>query len=161
MGMELYLNTDFAIIKSVPLGTVHQEVSIMTAQNEYIPTELGNIKIADEVVAIISGLAATEVEGVAGMSGGIAGGIADMLGKRNLSKGVKVEVGEKQAAIDVFIVVKFGARIPDVAWRIQENVKKAIESMTGLEAIKINVHVQGVSFQTGKAEEEEEEPRLK
>ena len=103
----------------------------MTVKDEYIPTELGNIRIADEVVSIIAGLAATEVEGVAGMSGGIAGGIADMLGKRNLSKGVKVEVGERQASIDVYIVVKFGARIPDVAWNIQESVKKAIESMTG------------------------------
>lgn len=133
----------------------------MTVQDEYIPTELGNIKIADEVVSIIAGLAATEVEGVAGMSGGIAGGIADMLGKRNLSKGVKVEVGDKQAVVDLYIIVKFGVRIPDVAWKIQENVKKAIESMTGLEAARINVHVQGVSFQTGKAEEEEEDGRVK
>lgn len=133
----------------------------MTVQEEYIPTELGTIKIADDVVAIISGLAATEVEGVAGMSGGIAGGIADMLGKRNLSKGVKVEVGDRQAAIDLYIIVKFGARIPDVAWSIQENVKKAVESMTGLEAVKVNVHVQGVSFDTGKGETEEEDARVR
>lgn len=73
----------------------------MTVQEEFIPTELGNIKIADDVVAIIAGLAATEVEGVVGMSGGIAGGIADILGKRNLSKGVKVEVGDQQASIDL------------------------------------------------------------
>ncbi|MDW7651454.1 MAG: Asp23/Gls24 family envelope stress response protein [Bacillota bacterium] len=134
----------------------------MTVQEEYIPTELGNIKIADDVVAIIAGLAATEVEGVAGMTGGIVGGIADMLGKRNLSKGVKVEVGDRQAAIDLFIIVKFGARIPDVAWKIQENVKTAIESMTGLEAATVNVHVQGVSFGLSKEDEEqEEEPRVK
>jgi uncharacterized alkaline shock family protein YloU len=132
------------------------EVSLLTKQEEYIPTELGILKIADDVVAIIAGLAATDVEGVAGMSGGLAGGIADMLGKKNLAKGVKVEVGDKQAKIDVFIVVKFGARIPDVAWSIQENVKKAIESMTGLEASEVNVHVQGVSFDTGKVDEEEE-----
>jgi len=131
----------------------------LAVQDEYIPTELGNIKIADEVVSIIAGLAATEVEGVAGMSGGVVGGIADMLGKRNLSKGVKVEVGDKQAAVDLYIVVKFGVRIPDVAWTIQENVKKAIESMTGLETVKINVHVQGVSFH-GKMEDDEED-RLK
>ncbi|MCR3922169.1 MAG: Asp23/Gls24 family envelope stress response protein [Firmicutes bacterium] len=129
----------------------------MSVQEEVIPTELGNIKIADDVVAIIAGLAATEVEGVAGMSGGLAGGIADILGKRNLAKGVKVEVGERQAAIDVFIIVKFGARIPDVAWKIQESVKKAIESMTGLEANKVNVHVQGVSFEASKGEEDEVE----
>lgn len=133
----------------------------MTVQEEVIPTELGNIKIADDVVAIIAGLAATEVDGVAGMSGGIAGGIADMLGKRNLSKGVKVEVGERQASIDLFIVVKFGARIPDVAWSIQENVKKAVESMTGLDTIKVNVHVQGVNFGTEKIEDEEEDLRVR
>jgi uncharacterized alkaline shock family protein YloU len=136
---------------------VLQEVSVLTAKDEYMPTELGNIKIADEVVSIIAGLAATEVDGVAGMSGGVVGGIADMLGKRNLSKGVKVEVGDKQAAIDLYIVVKFGVRIPDVAWTIQENVKKAVESMTGLETLKINVHVQGVSFPSGKLDDEEEE----
>lgn len=133
----------------------------MTVQEEYMPTELGSIKIADEVVAIIAGLAATEVEGVAGMSGGIAGGLADMLGKRNFSKGVKVEVGDKQAAIDLYIVVKFGVRIPDVAWSIQENVKKAIESMTGLETTFINVHVQGVSFDPVKVEEDEDDPRVR
>ena len=133
----------------------------LTVQEEYMPTELGSIKIADEVVAIIAGLAATEVEGVAGMSGGIAGGLADMLGKRNFSKGVKVEVGDKQAAIDLYIVVKFGVRIPDVAWSIQENVKKAIESMTGLETTFINVHVQGVSFDPVKVEEDEDDPRVR
>ncbi len=133
----------------------------MTVEDEYMPTELGNIKIADEVVSIIAGLAATEIEGVAGMSGGIVGGIAEMLGKRNLSKGVKVEVGDRQAAVDLYIVVKFGVRIPDVAWKIQENVKKAIESMTGLEAVKINVHVQGVNFHTGKVEDEDDEQRVR
>jgi uncharacterized alkaline shock family protein YloU len=140
---------------------VLQEVSVLGAKDEYIPTELGNIKIADEVVSIIAGLAATEVEGVAGMSGGIVGGIADMLGKRNLSKGVKVEVGDKQAAVDLYIVVKFGVRIPDVAWTIQENVKKAVESMTGLETLKINVHVQGVSFPSGKLDDDDEEHRVR
>ncbi len=134
----------------------------MLAEHEaYATTEFGNIKIADDVVAIIAGLAASEVEGVAGMSGGIAGGLADMLGKRNLAKGVKVEVGDKQAAIDLYIVVRFGARIPDVAWNIQENVKKAVESMTGLEAVKVNVHVQGVNFGTAKEHEEETDERIR
>ena len=128
----------------------------MSVQEEYLPTELGAVKIADEVVAIIAGLAATEIEGVAGMSGGLAGGIAGMLGKRNLSKGVKVEVSGKKATIDLHIIVMFGARIPDVAWNIQESVKKAIESMTGLEVAKVNVHVQGVNFNASKGEDEEE-----
>ncbi|MGI9861197.1 Asp23/Gls24 family envelope stress response protein [Moorella naiadis] len=117
-------------------------------------TDLGTIKIANEVVAIIAGLAATEIEGVAGMSGGIAGGITELLGRKNLAKGVKVEVGEKEAAVDLFIVVNFGVRIPDVAIKIQENVKKAIESMTGLQVVEVNVHVQGVVFPQETREEE-------
>ncbi|NLA58515.1 MAG: Asp23/Gls24 family envelope stress response protein [Firmicutes bacterium] len=123
-------------------------------------TELGELRIANEVVGVIAGLAATEVEGVAGMSGGLAGGIAEMLGRRNLSKGVKVEVGEEQAAIDLFVVVEYGVRIPDVAWKIQENVKRAIEGMTGLEVVEVNVHVQGVNFPQAE-ERVEEQPRVR
>ncbi|WP_278849275.1 Asp23/Gls24 family envelope stress response protein [Megamonas funiformis] len=111
-----------------------------------INNALGTIRIADEVVSIIAGLAATEVEGVAGMSGGIAGGIAEILGRKNFSKGVKVEVGEKEAAIDLYIIVKYGVRIPDIALNVQEAVKTAIENMTGLSTVEVNVHVQGVGF---------------
>ncbi|MCT4621557.1 MAG: Asp23/Gls24 family envelope stress response protein [Marinisporobacter sp.] len=121
--------------------------------------EHGQIKIADEVVGVIAGLAATEVPGVAGMSGGIAGGIAEMLGRKNLSKGVKVEVGEKEAAIDLYIIVEYGAKIPDVAWQIQESVKKAIETMTGLNVVEVNIHVQGVNME--KDEKEESPLRVK
>lgn len=117
--------------------------------------DLGTIKIANEVVAIIAGLAATEVEGVAGMSGGIAGGIADMLGRKNLSKGVKVEVGENETAVDLFVIVEYGSSIPEVAWEIQEGTREAIEGMTGLDAVEINVHVQGVHF--GEEEDELEQ----
>ena len=116
---------------------------------------LGTIRVADEVVSIIAGLATTEVEGIAGMSGGIAGGIAEILGRKNFSKGVKVEVGEKEAAVDLYIIVKYGIRIPEVALAAQENVKRAIETMTGLSVIEVNVHVQGVGFpeEEPKAEE--------
>ena len=115
-------------------------------------TGLGTIRVADEVVSIIAGLATTEVEG---MSGGIAGGIAEILGRKNFSKGVKVEVGEKEAAVDLYIIVKYGIRIPEVALAAQENVKRAIETMTGLSVIEVNVHVQGVGFpeEEPKAEE--------
>ena len=82
-------------------------------------TNLGSIRIADEVVSIIAGLAATEVEGIAGMSGGIVSGVTEMLGRKNFTKGVKVEVGEKEAAVDLYIVVKYGVRIPDVALAAQ------------------------------------------
>lgn len=109
--------------------------------------DIGSVKISDEVVAIIAGIAAVEVPGVAGMSGGIAGGIAEMLGRKNLSKGVKVEVGEKEAAIDLYLIVEYGARIPDVAWEIQEKVKKSVETMTGLNVIEVNIHVQGVNIE--------------
>src|SRR5690606_20431320 len=102
-------------------------------------TELGELRIANEVVAIIAGLAATEVQGVAGMSGGIAGGIAEMLGRKNLSKGVKVEVGEEQAAVDLFVVDDYGVHIPTVWWNIQGNVKRATGSMTGLQVVVVNV----------------------
>ena len=116
--------------------------------------EVGMIRIADEVVGIIAGMAATEVPGVAGMSAGLLGGIAEMLGKKNLSKGVKVEVGEREAAVDLYIIVEYGVRIPDVALRVQENVKRAIETMTGLNVVEVNIHVQGVGFSQQDQEED-------
>ena len=118
-------------------------------------SSLGAIRIADEVVSIIAGLAATEVDGIAGMSGGIAGGIAEMLGRKNFAKGVKVEVGEKEAAVDLYIIVKYGVRIPDIALAVQENVKQAIEAMTGLSVVEVNVHVQGVGFPEENAKADE------
>ncbi|KEO82544.1 hypothetical protein EL26_15025 [Tumebacillus flagellatus] len=135
----------------------------MTMNTEFNSTDMGNIRIANEVIEIIAGLAATEVVGVAGMSGGVAGGIAELLGRKNLSKGVKVEVGQKQCAVDVSIVAEYGVRIPEVAGEIQDNVKRAIESMTGLEVVEVNVHVLGVVFSKPAAEEpakEEEKPQL-
>ena len=116
---------------------------------------LGAIRIADEVVSIIAGLAATEIDGIAGMSGGLIGGIAEMLGKKNFAKGVKVEVGEKEAAVDLYIIVKYGVRIPDIALAVQENVKQAIETMTGLSVVEVNIHVQGVGFPDEEGKEEE------
>lgn len=122
-----------------------------------LPSDLGVVKIADEVVSIIAGLAATEIEGVSSMSGGIGGGIAEVLGRRNLSKGVKVEVGTEEAKIDIFILVEYGVRIPDVAWSIQESVKKAVENMTGLMVAHVNVHVQGIHFPQKEKPEEQGE----
>lgn len=107
----------------------------------------GAIRIANEVVAIIAGLAATEVPGVAGMSGGLAGDIVEILRGKNLSKGVKVEVGEKETAIDLFIIVEYGVRIPDISWEIQNRVKKAVETMTGLNVVEVNINVQAVNIE--------------
>ena len=119
---------------------------------------LGSIKISEEVVKIIAGLATTEIKGVAGMSGGLAGGIAEMLGRKNLSKGVKAEVGEKETAIDISVIVEYGSNIQEVAIQIQNNVKNAVESMTGLKVKEVNVNIQGVSF---GQEAKEEEGRIK
>ena len=116
---------------------------------------LGSIHISDDVVGIIAGLAATEVEGIAGMSGGIVSGVTEMLGRKNFAKGVKVEVGEKEAAVDLYIIVKYGVRIPDIALAVQENVKQAIETMTGLSVVEVNVHVQGVGFPSEEPKAEE------
>lgn len=121
---------------------------------------IGAVRIANEVVGIIAGLAATEIDGVAGMSGGIVGGIAEVLGRKNFSKGVKVEVGEKQAAIDLFVIMEYGVKIPEVAWEIQNKVKNGIENMTGLEVVEVNVHVQGVNIKS-EVETEEEPLRVR
>ncbi|HEX2954308.1 MAG TPA: Asp23/Gls24 family envelope stress response protein [Bacillota bacterium] len=121
-------------------------------------SDTGSIRIANEVVGIIAGIAASEIKGVAGMSGGVVDGIAELLKKKNMSKGVKVEVGEKEAAVDLYVIIEYGTKVPDVAYAIQENVKKAIESMTGLRVVEVNVHIQGVDF---KPEEPEEQPRVK
>lgn len=100
------------------------------------------IKISDDVVATIAGIAASEVKGVANMSGGLVSGISEMLGKK--TKGVKVQVGEKETTIDISLSVEYGARIPDVAWEVQNKVKTQVESMTGLKVVSVNVIVQGI-----------------
>ena len=111
-----------------------------------VADDTGAVRIADEVVSVIAGMAASEVEGIAGMSGGIASGLTERLGIKHLQRGVKVEVGEKEAAIDLYVMVDYGARIPEVAQRVQERVKTAVESMTGLKVVEVNVHIQGVAF---------------
>ena len=107
--------------------------------------ETSSIQIADDVVSVIAGKAVAEAPGVYAMAGGFAGGIQEVLsGKKSLSKGIKVEVGEKETKIDVNIIVEYGTRIPDIAFEIQNRVKKAVENMTGLKVLEVNVHVQGV-----------------
>ena len=121
--------------------------------------DMGIVKISDEVVAVIAGLACSEVKGIVGISSGIVGGITQILsGKKNLSKGVKVNVGENDATIDIFIVVEYGVKIPEVAGEVQSSVKKAVESMTGLSVSAINIFVQNVYLPKVEdvAEEKEE-----
>ncbi len=137
-----------------------KEVEEVTENSGEVALESNtNIKIADDVIAVIAGVAVAEVPGVAEMSGGFAGGISEVLsGKKNLSKGIKVESGEKETKIDVNIIVEYGTRIPDVAFEIQNRVKKAVENMTGLKVVEVNVHVQGVSTENmGVTEKENQE----
>lgn len=118
---------------------------VEVAQTNMQGGEESGIKISDDVVAVIAGIAVSEVKGVSGMSGGFAGGISEVLsGKKNMAKGIKVESNEKDTKIDVNIIVEYGVRIPDVAFEIQNRVKKSVETMTGLKVSAVNVHVQGV-----------------
>ena len=133
-----------------------KETEVVAIEDE-IKTESEGIQISNDVVAVIAGVAVSEVSGVAGMAGKFAGGITEVFsGKKNLAKGIKVEVANTEAKIDVNIIVEYGSRIPDVAFEIQNRVKKAVESMTGLKVEEVNVHVQGVDTNNAKAEVKEE-----
>lgn len=116
------------------------------------------IEISNDVIAVIAGVAVSEVQGVSSMSGGFAGGITEVLsGKKNMAKGIKVEKTEDKAKIDVNIIVEYGSRIPDIAFEIQNRVKKAVEGMTGFKVEEVNVHVQGVNTDIIKGEEKDEQ----
>lgn len=131
-----------------------EEIAIDEQEENPEEDSVGNIKISVDVVTTIAGIAATEVDGVAEMYSSFAGGIAERLGaKKNTSKGVKVEMNGDNAVIDLYIVVNYGVRIPELAWEIQENVKKNVESMTGLEVSKVNIHIEGVKFEKESEEE--------
>lgn len=113
-----------------------------------LPETGNNVKISDDVVQIIAGIAAGEVDGVHALGNSLAGGIAELLGgKKSVSRGVKVDIKEDTAVIDVHIVVRYGVRIPDVAWTVQEKVKDAVETMTGLEVLKVNIHIDGINIE--------------
>ncbi len=135
------------------------EEEIKTEELEEVITENSDgIKISTDVVSVIAGVAVSEVPGVFSMAGSLAGGISEVLsGKKNFSKGIKVEITEKEAKIDINIIVEYGIRIPDVAFQIQTKVKKAVEKMTGLNVSTINVNVQGVNTKENKEEKEGDE----
>lgn len=135
-----------------------ENVNVNVEENQgEVTLENTNIKIADDVIAVIAGAAASEVPGVSSMAGGFAGEISEVFsGKKNFAKGIKIEAGEKETKIDVNIIVEYGARIPDVAFEIQNRVKKAVEGMTGLKVLEVNVHVQGVNTESATATEEKE-----
>ena len=107
---------------------------------------MGEVQIADEVVAIIAGLAATEVEGVASMAGNITNELVGKLGMKNLSRGVKVAVQENEVTVELSLNMSYGYSIPKTSAKVQEKVKSAIESMTGLSVVEVNIHISGVDM---------------
>ncbi|MEY8265368.1 Asp23/Gls24 family envelope stress response protein [Lachnospiraceae bacterium 64-25] len=118
-------------------------------QNTYVLQEdedLGTVKIADDVVAMIAGLAATEVEGVAAMAGNITNDLMSKMGVKNLAKGVKVEVLGKRVRAELALIVEYGYNIPAVSQRVQDRVKSTIESMTGLEVSDVDIRIAGVNM---------------
>lgn len=117
----------------------------------------GKISFNNEVVATIAALATVDVPGVAGMSGGFTSGVAELLGRKNLTKGIKVEIGTKECAVDMNLIVKYGYKIHEVCQQIQQSVKESIEMMTGLSVVEINIHVQGVELE--KKEKAESAPQ--
>lgn len=113
------------------------------------------VRISDEVVSTVAAIAATEVDGVVAMTGGLVGGLTEMLGRRNPQKGVRVDIGPEEAVIDLTLTVRYGVRIPEVAAKVQESVRAAVERMTGLVVRAVNVHVTGVEVSQAEAPSKE------
>ncbi|MFH1961259.1 MAG: Asp23/Gls24 family envelope stress response protein [bacterium] len=120
---------------------------------------IGSVKVSDEVIATIASVAATQIEGVAGMSEGIVDGLAKIITGGQATKGIKVSVGEEEAAIDISVIVEYGHSIAEIGRKIQEGVKNAVESMTGLKVVEVNVYIQGVHLIDEKNDEKHEKGR--
>lgn len=132
-----------------------KNVAINTEETTTLKKESnGTISFANDVISTIAGLATMEIDGVAGMSGGLVDGITEFLGRKNFSKGIKVEVGSEEVAVDINIIVNYGISVPEVCQNIQQSVVKAVETMTGLRVIEVNVGIQGVAFKDEPIEEE-------
>ena len=127
-------------------------------ENEGMNVEIANnLTISEDVIGIIAGIAAAEVEGVSGMTLGLVDGINQILGNnRKYSKGVKIELDGNNVIIDLYVIVKYGVRIPDVAFSIQNSVKSQVETMTGLNVQSVNINVQGVTFDKVSKKSDEE-----
>lgn len=118
---------------------------------------LGKIEIAPEVIEVIAGIAASEIEGVATMRGNFATGVAERLGKKNHGRGIRVDLSGNQIKIDVYCVLNYGVSIPKVAQKMQDNIYQALLNMTGLETDEVNIHIVNMNFDTQKKEPEKEE----
>ena len=123
------------------------ELESRNTHKVYEKDKIGEVQIADEVVAIIAGLAATEVEGVDSMAGNITNELVGKLGMKNLSKGVKVAVTEETVSVELSLNMKYGYSIPEVGEKVQDRVKSAIENMTGLSVLEVNIKIAGVSME--------------
>ncbi|WP_318508462.1 Asp23/Gls24 family envelope stress response protein [Bacillus sp. T3] len=117
----------------------------------------GKVEIAPEVIEVIAGIAASEVEGVSQMRGNFATGVVERLGKKNHGKGVKVELSEEGIKVDVYCILKFGVSIPTVAQKIQDNIRQALLNMTALEPVEVNIHIVGIQFENQKVENDFEQ----
>ena len=125
-----------------------REVEEIVAKDEEKVEIATNLNISEDVIGIIAGLAASEVEGIAGMQLGFVDGINQMFGNnKKYSKCVKIELEVRKVTVDIFVNVKYGVRIPDVAWAAQTAVKNSVETMTGLEVAAVNINVQGIIFE--------------
>ena len=122
----------------------------MSESKEYVSRsdELGNIHISEEVLAAIAAAAALEVEGVSSLAANLGSDIAELLGKKNLAKGVRVKMEEDKVEVELSVLMGYGHTIPEMGKAVQEGVKTAIESMTGVEVASVNVNVGGITFPT-------------
>jgi uncharacterized alkaline shock family protein YloU len=118
--------------------------------SSYKVEDIGQVQIADEVIAVIAGLASTEVDGVIQMSGNITNEIVSMLGMKNLSRGVKVDINGQEVEVKLSLILRYGISIPETSREVQEKVKNAIETMTGLTVT--NVHIRIAGIQTAEEE---------
>ena len=109
-------------------------------------SNIGEVRVADEVVAIIAGLAATEIEGVKSMAGNITNELVSKLGKKSLSKGIRVKVEDGVVSVNVALNIAYGYSVPKTCTKVQEKVKAAIENMTGLEVAKVDIQIANVSI---------------
>lgn len=118
----------------------------VNVKGDMIRNDFGSIRISEEVITSIAAKAASEIEDLAAMGGGIKQGIAERLGRKDLSKGLKVRVEEREVQIDLNIIVNYGTPIPEIASNIQKNMKELVEKMTGLSVTQVNINVQGLNF---------------
>lgn len=129
------------------------------ADSTLYTNEIGEVQIAPEVVSVIASIAATEVKGVASMYGGFTEEFVEKFGVKSSNKGIKVQINpEGETVIDLSLIIEYGVRIPDVAFEVQQNVKRAVETMTGLKVVDINIHIQGINMPK-EAKEEEKKAR--